>query len=271
MPEQTISQMYDLSGKTAIVTGGAMGIGQGITARLAEAGAAVLIADIDLAAAEKTAAEIRADGGKAAAIQADASQVSEAERVAQAAVDRFSSLDILVNNAGIYPWRPMQEISEKEWDQVLELNLKGAFFFAQAAARRMIAGGRGGKIVNIASIDSLHPSGNLVHYDASKGGRAMITRSMALELGRYQINVNAVMPGGTQTPGGAKGAPLKRQLLGITEEQAKVFYAADLARIPLGRTAVPDDIARVVLFFASDACVFVTGAALVVDGGYLLS
>jgi 2-dehydro-3-deoxy-D-gluconate 5-dehydrogenase len=271
MPKPTIFELYNLSGKTAIVTGGAMGIGQGIAARLAEAGAAILIADIDLQEAEKTASDIRAEGGKAEAIKADASQVTEAEHVAQTAVDEFGSLDILVNNAGIYPWSPMLQITEPEWNQVLDLNLKGAFFFAQAAARWMVAGGRGGKIINIASIDSVHPSGNLAHYDATKGGIAMLTKSMALELGKYKINVNAVMPGGTQTPGGAKGAPVKRQLLGITEEQARISDQADLVRIPLGRVAVPDDIARVVLFFASDACEFVTGASLIVDGGYLLS
>lgn len=268
MQTPTISQLFALQGKAALVTGAAMGIGQAIAERLAEAGAQVMIADLNAEAAERTAAEIRASGFQAQAMRADMSQVAEAATAVEATVQTFGRLDILVNNAGIFPLSPAQEISEALWDRVLGLNLKGTFFSAQAAARHMIATQHGGVIINLASIDALHPTGALAHYDASKGGVVALTKSLALEYARHRIRVNAIAPGGIATPGAAALNPAAGAM---TPEQLANLNAAFLARIPLGRIGDPDDIARVALFLASDAAAYMTGALLVVDGGYLLS
>lgn len=262
-----IPRIFDLSGKVAIVTGGAMGIGQGIALRLAEAGAAVVITDIDVEAAAHTVNQIQVAGGKAIAIKADASSVADARKVATTAVETFGRLDILVNNAGVFPMSPMMETTEKLWDRVIDINLKGVFFYSQVAAEKMIEAGKGGKIVNIASIDALHPTGNLIHYDASKGGVAMMTKSLALELGKHKITVNAIAPGGIQTPGAQPSSTSQPLDPAVMEQMMKGF----MARIPLGRMGVPDDIAKVVLFLVSDAAAYITGDMLVVDGGFLLS
>lgn len=263
MTNMPITQLFDLTGKGAIVTGAGMGIGQGIALRLAEAGASVLVVDINPEAAAETVRQILAKDGIAFAIQADAAKPADAERVALEAVNRFGRLDILVNNAGIFPFSPALQTTEALWDKVLDVNLKGVFFYTQAAAKRMVAAGQGGRIVNIASIDALHPTGNLVHYDASKGGVVMATKSLALEFGQYGITVNAIAPGAINTPGASAGTAGVE----VTEELLKSF----LVRIPLGRQGVPDDIAKAALFLSSEAAAYITGSLLVVDGGYLLS
>ena len=157
MTKQTIAELFDLSGKGAVVTGGAMGIGQGIAFRLAEAGAGVMIADINLEAANQTVQEIKSRGGKAQAVYADVRSAADAKKVAKAMVEAFGSLDILVNNAGIYPLVPLLQVTEELWDRVLDVNLKGGFLYAQASAEEMIKAGHGGRIINIASIDALKP------------------------------------------------------------------------------------------------------------------
>ena len=252
-----IAQLFDLTGKAAIVTGGAMGIGQGIALRLAEAGAAVMITDINLEAADNTVNQIRSKGGKAEAINADASSAADARRAVQETLQAFGRLDILVNNAGIYPFAPALQVTEELWDKVVDINLKGLFFYTQAAAQEMMNEGHSGKIINIASIDALHPTGNLVHYDASKGGVVMVTKALALEFGPHNITVNAIAPGGIQTPGAGGSS--------IPDE----FLQAFTAKIPLRRMGVPDDIARVVVFLASGAADYMTGSLVVVDGGFL--
>lgn len=263
MTTRTIAQLFDLTSKGAIVTGAAMGIGQAIALRLAEAGAGVVVADINLEAAIETAEQIKAKGGQAIAIKADAGSVADAKKVVQAAMDNFGRLDILVNNAGIFPFSLALTLSEELWDKVIDVNLKGVVFYAQAAARKMIETEQAGKIVNIASIDALHPSGNLVHYDASKGGVVMATKSLALEFSQYKIAVNAIAPGGITTPGAAAGTGGAA----VTSEMMQRF----MARIPMGRMGAPDDIAGAVLFLVSEAASYITGTLLVVDGGYLLS
>jgi NAD(P)-dependent dehydrogenase (short-subunit alcohol dehydrogenase family) len=262
--DRPLRELLDLSGRVAIVTGAAMGIGQGIAFRLAQAGADVVVADRDTDAAETTAKQITERGGRAMVVHADISRVVDAQAMVQAAVDAYGRVDILVNNAGIFPFAPALELTEQTWDRVLDVNVKGAFFSAQAAAKQMVQAGNGGRIVNIASIDALHPTGRLVHYDSSKSGVAMMTKSLAKEFGQYSITVNAVAPRSIATPGASATT-------GATQEvDMEEMMAAFLARIPLGRTGQPDDIAMAVLFLASDAASYVTGSLLVVDGGYLL-
>lgn len=269
MTSQATAQIFDLSGKVALVTGGALGIGQGIALRLAEAGAAVTITDINLDAANQTVAMITEHGGKALALKADAASPEDAKRAVATTVQKFGRLDILVNNAGIFPSSPALQITENLWDKVIDINLKGTFFYAQAAAEQMVKAGNGGKIVNIASIDAIHPTGNLAHYDSSKGGVVMLTKSLALEFGKYQIMVNAIAPGAIMTPGAqASGGSA---LQGLDAEALKKLMEGFTARIPLGRQGKPDDIAKAALFLATGASDYVTGTVLVVDGGYLLS
>lgn len=268
MEVRTIAQLFDLSGKGAVVTGGAIGIGQAIAFRLTEAGASVMIADIDLEAAKESVEEIKARGGKAQAIRADVRSTADAKKAAQATVEAFGSLDILVNNAGIYPLVPLMQVTEELWDKVLDVNLKGSFLYAQAAAEEMIKLGHGGKIINIASIDALKPQEMGAPYNASKGGVVMLTKALALELAPHEILVNTVAPGGINTPGVTTANKAFSQATGIEPD---VLMQGFVQRVPLQRRGEPDDIAKVVLFLASAAADYVTGSLLLVDGGYLLS
>jgi 2-dehydro-3-deoxy-D-gluconate 5-dehydrogenase len=271
MATKTIAQLFDLKGKTALVTGGAMGIGKGIAARLGEASANVVVADINLQQGQQTIAELKTKGVQAAFIQVDISKTAEIENAVDFTVKTFGGLDILVNNAGIYPFMPTLNMTEVFWDKVLDTNLKSAFFFSQKAAKTMVENKKGGRIINIASIDALHPTGNLTAYDSSKGGMVMMTRSIALELGKNGINVNAIAPGGIQTPGAQQSAATMMQASELKPEDFESMGKAFTARIPLGRQGDPDDIATVALFLASDASRYITGETIVVDGGYLLS
>lgn len=258
---RSVSELLDLRDRVAIVTGGALGIGQAIAFRLAEAGANVVITDVNMEAANQTVDTITEAGGSAVAIRADASSVDDARQIVAEAKQRFGRVDYLVNNAGIYPMTPALELTEAQWDRVLDINLKGAFFYAQAVAREIIAEGHDGAIVNIASIDGIHPTGNLAHYDASKGGVIMVTKSLAKELGPQGVRVNAIAPGGITTPGASAGSTTAP-----TEEVMKAF----MQRIPLRRMGNPDDIATTVLFLLSPASAYIAGGLVVVDGGYLV-
>jgi 2-dehydro-3-deoxy-D-gluconate 5-dehydrogenase len=261
-------QLVDLSSKTAIVTGGAVGIGFGIACRLAEAGANVVVVDINKENAEKAVQELTGKGWKAVAVQTDVSNGEDVGRMVAAAVHAFGSVDILVNNAGIYPSKLVMDMEEKDFDRVIAVNLKSVFLCSKAAAGQMIAQGKGGRIINITSIDALHPSSmGLAHYDASKHGVWGFTKNIALELAPHRIWVNAVAPGGIATPGVAaqqKGMPAP----GGVDMDA--MLKAFLEKIPMGRMGEPDDIGRAALFLASDLSSYMTGTQIVVDGGYLL-
>lgn len=268
MEIQTIAELFDLTGKSALVTGGAVGIGQAIAFRLAEAGADVMIGDINTESAEQTVSQIKARGGNAQAIYANASSPNDAVKMVQATVAAVKHLDILVNNAGIYPIAPVEQVNEELWDKVLDLNLKGTFFCSKAAAEQMIKQGQGGKIINLASIDGIHPSGMTSHYSASKGGIIMLTKAMALELAQNRILVNAIAPGSIITPGTEAVRGGLSEQMGVPPEAILDNF---MPRVPLQRMGHPDDIAKVVLFLSSSASDYITGDVIVADGGFLLS
>jgi NAD(P)-dependent dehydrogenase (short-subunit alcohol dehydrogenase family) len=263
---KTWEELFDFSGSVAILTGGAMGIGEAIARRLAAQGASVVVADIDESKGDMVVRELAELGkGKPLFVRTDVRDVSQAERLVKTAVQECGHLDILINNAGIYPIAPAMSVTPELWNRVLEVNLRGPFFLAQAAARKMKGQGSGGSIVNIASIDALHPTGQLAAYDASKGGLRMLTRSLALELSPLNIRVNAIAPGSIATPGAAATSA------GASPAETTRMLESFTSRTPLRRVGEPDDIACAALFLASRAASYITGVTLVVDGGYLLS
>ena len=204
--------------------------------------------------------------GRAAAMQANVAEEDIRERIVAKCVELFGSINILVNNAGIYPISPVLQMTADFLDKVYKINLKGLVFISKAAAARMVEQGKGGKIINIASIDAFHPSSvGLAAYDASKGGVVMFTKSLALELGPHAITVNAIAPGGIQTEGASKS------LVGMTEAQTKELLKAFAAKIPLRRMGTPDDIGKVAVFLSSSASDYMTGETVIVDGGVLLA
>jgi 2-deoxy-D-gluconate 3-dehydrogenase len=259
---------FDITGKNAIVTGGAMGIGAGIARRFTQAGANVVIADLDADAATRLSKELAGIGGRAIAVGADVGADGAGEMLVARCVEAFGSLDVLVNNAGIYPMVPVLQMGTEVFDRVHRVNLRGLIFLSKAAAQRMVDQGRGGAIINISSIDAFRPSMvGLAAYDASKGGVTMFTKSLALELAPRGIRVNAVAPGGIGTEGASK--PLAGS--GMSQTQLEALAKAFIERIPLRRMGTPDDIATAVLFLASPASSYMTGATIVVDGGALLT
>jgi 2-deoxy-D-gluconate 3-dehydrogenase len=266
MQPQPLQQIVNLKNKTAIVTGGAMGIGLGIAYRLAEAGANVVIADINEKAAEDAAKSLEKKSWKTSSVKTDvANEESVAETMAFA-VKTYGSVDILVNNAGIYPTVPIMDLKPTDFDKIIAINLRSIFLFTKAAAAQMIKQGSGGKIINITSIDALHPSSvGLATYDASKHGAWGFTKNSALELAPHNIQVNAIAPGGISTPG--TGAGTGQPVNPTIEAILKKF----LERIPMKRMGEPDDIGKVALFLASDLSSYMTGSQIVVDGGVLLA
>jgi 2-dehydro-3-deoxy-D-gluconate 5-dehydrogenase len=270
--EQPLPTLIDLNGRTAIVTGGAKGIGRGIAERLHEAGANVVVADLDVPAAEETAALLeQRRGASALAVRADVSDAGSVTAMVGAAVERFGGVDILVNNAGIFPFSPLTQMSEADFMRVIDVNLRGVYLCTRAVCDRMIEQGRGGRIINVTSIDALHPSAvGLAHYDASKHGAWGFTKNVALELSEHRIWVNAIAPGGVLTPGvQALQAPPETAPADETAESEAVD--ATTQRIPMKRLADPDEIGRVALFLASDLASYMTGSQVVVDGGLLLA
>lgn len=264
---KSLQEMINLNGRAAIVTGGAKGIGYAIAYRLAEAGAKVLIADLDEETAEKAATELTAKNWTVSAVQADVSREEDVEKVVAACRGQFGSVDILVNNAGIYPPVPVAKMTESDFEKVMHVNLRSVFLTTKHVAEVMKQQGEGGRIINITSIDALHPSMiGLAHYDASKHGVWGFTQNSALELAPDKIWVNAIAPGGIQTPG-----VQSMQALSPAGAEAQVATRAFLAKIPMGRMGEPDEIGKVAVFLASDLASYMTGEQIVVDGGVLLS
>lgn len=261
---RTLSELISLSGRVAVVTGGARGIGLAIVRRLAEAGAAVAIADLDKQAAEEAARNIRkVPGAQCMGIEVDVADADSVRDAADKAVNAFGAPHIWVNNAGVYPITPLLDLSESQWDRVVNVNLKGSFLGAQEAAKRMIAAGIGGVIINLASVAGYRAAGiGGTEYVAAKHGVRGLTKSLAAQLGRHGIRVLALAPGTIDTPGIAKSREEVRAM-GVVQVDAD-------HELPLGRDGVPDDVARVVLFCASDLSMLMTGSTLPVDGGMLV-
>jgi 2-deoxy-D-gluconate 3-dehydrogenase len=258
------SDLLRLSDKTAIVTGGAMGIGRAIVFRLAEAGATVIIADKDAATAALTAREISDDGYKAISLPCDIRDEKQVKAMVESAAQKTRRIDILVNNAGIYPPVSLSQTTPADFDHVMAVNLRGALLCCREVAAYMIRQDRGGSIINIASMDALHPADiNFAIYDASKAGMLALTRSLALELGKNGIKVNAIAPGGIVTEGAKK---LVGELPGRDLKQMRKF----ISRAALGRMGRPDEIACVVLFLASEMSSYITGSVVLADGGFLV-
>jgi 2-deoxy-D-gluconate 3-dehydrogenase len=263
------NKLLDLTGKTAIVTGGAIGIGYGISFRLAEAGANVVIAQRNREEAEKVASELKDKGFKVTAVECDVSKEDSVANLLNETLQAYGSVDILVNNAGIYPNIPMLKMTLADFEKVIHTNLVGVYLTTRHISEQMIKQGHGGKIINITSIDALHPSMvGLAHYDASKHGVWGFTKNVSIELADHKIWVNAIAPGGIVTPGVQS---LNSSAAAVPAEEMQKRIAAFMQKIPMHRMGDPDEIGKAALFLASDMSSYMTGAQIVVDGGALMS
>jgi NAD(P)-dependent dehydrogenase (short-subunit alcohol dehydrogenase family) len=248
--------LLDFTDKVVVVTGASSGIGAGIARRFAAAGANVAVHyNRSAEAAAGVAAEISQLGGRALTVQADVASGDDVQRMFDHVISELSQIDIVINNAGIYPQTSLLEMTEADWDDTLDANLKGVFLCTQAAARHMVKRGGGGNIINISSIEAVNPARGHAHYTTSKAGVVMFTKTAALELGEHHIRVNAVGPGLINAP------------------QLPTAWPDGLARwldrVPLGRVGEPEDIADACLYLASDGARWVTGVHLLIDGGIL--
>ena len=262
-----VRDAFSVRGQRVLVTGAAMGIGFGIAERFADGGASVLIADVDGGAAQAAAGKLAGLDGPTWSIALDVAGDDAGPAALKAATELMGGLDVLINNAGIYPLSPVSAMDLALFDRVIAVNLRGAVFLAKAAFAQMVAQGTGGSIVNVASIDSVHPSMvGLAAYDTSKGGLLMFTKALALEAAPHGVRVNAIAPGAIATEGTSQ--PLAAS--GMTAEETKAMQDAFIAQIPMARMGEPDDIATVAVFLASPASAYMTGELLVVDGGRLL-
>ena len=253
-----------LEGKVAIVTGGAQGIGRASAHRFASEGAGVVIGDLNLEGAQSVVSEIEGKGGKAAAMAIDVRDPAQAQAIVDLAVERFGGVDILMNNAGVIRITPFLEIDEAEWDLLFDVNCKGMLWCSQAAARRMIEQGRGGKIINVASQAGRRGEALVLTYCASKAAVISMTQSMALALAPHKINVNAIAPGIVDTPLWESNDRRFAELLGMEVGEPKRTF---VATIPLGRIEQPEDVAGMAAFLASSDSDYITQQCYNVDGG----
>lgn len=245
-----------LKNRTAIVTGSSQGIGRAIALRFAQEGANVVINyNRNPQGAQEVLKEIEAAGGRALIVQADLAKISDIRKLISSAIDHFGQVDILVNNAGLETHAPFWQVSEEDYDKVLDVNLKGVFFTTQEFVRHLMMGNRRGRIVNISSVHEELPFPNFTAYCVSKGGLKMLTRNLSVELGPLGIGINNIAPGAVETPINTKllNDPMK---LGALLEQ-----------IPLGRLGQPSDVSGLAVYLASDEAGYVTGATYYVDGG----
>ncbi len=260
--------MSILEDKVVLVTGAGAGIGRAIALAMAEAGASVAAADIDPAAAERAAADCAGNNRRAFAIEADCGDVASIDRMVARTVGELGRLDVIVNNAGVTRYAYIMDLTEADWDRIHRVNAKGVFFCLQRAAREMMKTG-GGRIINIASISGRGYAGaSNAAYAASKGAVIALTKMAAQQLGRYNINVNAICPGVTRTDLGARNAVTRAAERGISVEE---MQAAQEAEIPIRRANTPEDIAAMAVFLASPGARNITGQSYNVDGGLVPS
>ncbi len=258
--ENRAGQLLSLEGKVAVVTGAASGIGRGISIRLAEMGAFVVLLDIDDIKGRESVAEIEAHGGSAAFLNCDVRSAAECRRAVVTIIKQSGKIDILCNCAGIAIRKDIVELTEDEWDRVLDVTLKGIYLLSREVVPHMVRGG-GGSIVNIGSGWSLKGGPRAASYCAAKGGAVNLTRAMAIDHGKHNIRVNCVCPGDVDTP------MLHSECTQLGEDMQ--IFMREAANRPLGRVGTVDDVANAVLFLVSPMASWITGAALVVDGGGL--
>lgn len=266
-----------LEGKVAIVTGAGQGIGRGIALRLAREGATVVVAELNPDTAAAVAAEIRDMGRPALAYSIDLTNVDQVQSMVDRVVEEYDRVDILVNNAGRVQVKPLLDVTEGDWDAILDINLKGLFFCLQAVAAQMVrqlpedvpqrdrADRCHGKIVNMTSISGRHGRSDQVHYAASKMAIISVTQSAALALARYGINVNAVSPSVVATPMWDTVDRDRGRIAGLKPGEAMSSF---VERIPLKRAGTPEDMAAAVAFLCSSDADYITGQTLNVDGGF---
>jgi NAD(P)-dependent dehydrogenase (short-subunit alcohol dehydrogenase family) len=256
-----------LEGKVALVTGAGAGIGRAIALALAREGASLAAADIDAAAAQKTASD--AAGNRGLGIEADCGDVGSIDQMVSRVAKELGHIDIIVNNAGVTRFSYIMDLTEADWDRIHRVNAKGVFFCLQRAAKEMIAQKSGGRIINIASISGRGYAGaSNAAYAASKGAVIALTKMAAQQLGRYDINVNAICPGVTRTELGQRNSVGRAAARGITVEE---LQAEQEAGIPIGRANTPEDIAAMAVFLASPGARNITGQSYNVDGGLVPS
>lgn len=248
-----MNELFSLKGKTALVTGASRGIGQAIATGLAKAGANVAVADV--LATTATANDIRTIGKDSLEIKVDVTKRASIERMVQQTIKKFKRIDVLVNNAGIVRHESAETMTEKDWDAVVKVNLKGEFLCAQVVGAQMIKQ-QTGRIINIASIAGLFGSSGAVAYGASKAGIILLTKTLAVEWAKYNINVNAICPGVIVTH--------------MTDSYLKDKNFAQMikTRVPLARPGTPDELIGTVVYLSSKASEYITGHALVIDGGW---
>ncbi len=258
-----LNELISLKNKRALVTGGASGIGYASAYRLAEAGASVTILDNHQEKGRAAVQNLVEAGFKVSFIPCDVSLEDEVVRTFKKTIEMMNGLDILVNNAGVFPAVPLAAVTAADLDKIMSVNLNGLVYCSREAARQMGTQPQGGNIINITSVDALHPiRANMAVYDASKGAVLSITRSLAKELAAENIRVNAIAPGGILTEGAVTIS---------TGDVSRSGLRQTMSRIPLGRMGQADDVARVVLFLASDLAVYMTGSLVTVDGGFMVS
>ncbi|GAA5172397.1 MULTISPECIES: SDR family NAD(P)-dependent oxidoreductase [Amycolatopsis] len=260
-----LSELISLTKRVAVVTGGADGIGHAIASRFAEAGAEVVVADLDFAKAQRTTEKLSDRyQRKCIGVYADVSSKKSLQDAAEFTIKELGSLDVWVNNAGVYPVTPVLELTEDQWEHVMAVNLKGTFLGSVEAAKNMIALNRPGVIINLSSTVGYRATmTGWADYAAAKHGVRGLTKALSVQLASYGIRVLALAPTGTNTPG------IRRSEQEAEEQGVDLERSRQRSIKPLGREGVPDDIARVALFCASDLSLLMTGSTLLVDGGTL--